>query len=186
MRRAGPVRYSSLQKWLHWGMALLIVVMIGVGLTMTRMAEGRVTNGLYELHKSFGVVVFTLAILRLLLRWVSGAPQPVPTVPLWQRTAARLSHGALYALIIAVPLAGWFATSFCCGPVKLFWTVDITAPVFADEALAKAVFWLHLGLALSLAGLVLVHVAAALQHHFIRRDETLRRMLPDRARAPSE
>ena len=182
--------YSAAQKWLHWGMALLIAILVSVGLTMTRLSEGPITNALYELHKSVGLIVLALALVRIGVRVSRGVPAPEPGVPTWQRLAARASHYALYGLIVLVPLAGWTATSSCCGPVKLFWTVPLTLPVPAEEEFSKAVFWFHFALAFTLIGVVFVHILGALQHHFVRRDNTLARMLPDRwlrvVAAPSE
>jgi cytochrome b561 len=160
-------------------MALLVVALVTVGLTMTRLGEGRVTGTLYELHKSIGLVVLALVVVRMAVRVARGVPPPEPGVPAWQRRAARASHYGLYGLLVLVPLAGWSATSSCCGPVNLFWSVPMTLPVPGEEAFAKAVFWIHYALAFTLLGLVVVHVAGALQHHLVRRDDTLNRMLPE-------
>ena len=138
--------YSAAQKWLHWSMAALIVLlMIPAGLTMTRLGEGETTNTLYELHKSFGMIVFGLAVVRVVVRLIRGAPPLEPGIPPWQRFAAYVSHYALYMLIFLVPLTGWAATSACCAPVNLFWTFPLTLPVPGDEDLAKTIFRLHYG-----------------------------------------
>jgi cytochrome b561 len=177
-----PLQYAPAQKWLHWLMAALIVlVMIPAGLTMTRLGEGETTNTLYELHKSFGVIIFALAVVRAGLRLIRGAPPLEPGIPAWQRFAAHVSHSALYMLIVLVPITGWIATSACCAPVNLFWTVPVTLPVAGGEDFAKAVFRLHYGFVYTLMAIVTIHVAAALHHHFVRRDRTLVRMLPDAA-----
>jgi cytochrome b561 len=180
-----PRSYSSAQKWLHWSIAaIILLVMIPAGLTMTRLGEGGATNTLYELHKSFGIIVFCLAVIRLIVRRARGAPPLEEGIPGWQRAAAYVSHYALYALILLAPLAGWTATSSCCAPVNLFWTVPLTLPVSGNEDFAKAVFRVHYGLVFLLMAVVMVHGGAALQHHFLRRDGTLRRMLPDTHRSP--
>lgn len=186
--RAGDVRfragagssgaYSPGQKALHWTMALIIVTLVPAGLTMTRLGPGSLTNTIYEVHKSFGLVIFALALVRLALRLLRGAPPLVPGLPAWQRAAAHGSHIALYILIVLVPLAGWAGTSACCAPVNLFWTLGLTLPVEGGMERAKQIFAVHQALALTLTGIVLIHVAAALHHHMIRRDATLRRMLP--------
>jgi cytochrome b561 len=124
-------RYAAAQKWLHWGRAVLIITLVAVGLTMTQLGEGKVTGILYELHKSVGLVVLALAIVRIGVRVARGGPAPEQGIPAWQRLAARASHHALYTLVVLVPLAGWTATSSCCGPVKLFSTVPLTLPVRA-------------------------------------------------------
>jgi cytochrome b561 len=102
----------------------------------------------------------------------------VPGLPSWQRAAAHGSHIALYILIVLVPVLGWAGTSACCAPVNLFWTVPLTLPVPGGMETAERIFALHKAMALTLAGIVVIHVAAALYHHLIRRDDTLRRMLP--------
>jgi cytochrome b561 len=174
-----PRSYSPAQKWLHWLMAAIIVlIMVPAGLTMTRLGEGPTTNTLYEIHKSFGVVVFSLAVIRAAFRLTRGAPPIEPNVPAWQRFAAHTSHYAMYLLIFLIPITGWVATSACCAPVNLFWTLPVTLPVPGGEDFAKAVFRLHYGFVYTLLGIVAIHVAGALQHHFIRRDRTLVRMLP--------
>ena len=91
-----PSSYSSAQKWLHWVIAAIIVlVMIPAGLTMTRIGDSALKNSLYELHKSFGMIVFALAAIRMVVRWRRGAPPVVQVVPAWQRAAAYASHYAL-------------------------------------------------------------------------------------------
>ena len=181
-----PVNFAPVQKWLHWTMAALIVVMACVGLTMTRIGEGPVTNFLYELRKSTGLVVLTLAVIRVAVRLSHGAPEIEPGVPAWQRTAAYATHYALYGLMLLVPLAGWTATSSCCPPVNLFWTVPLTLPVPGEEAFSHRVFQVHFALAYTLIAIVLLHVSGALQHHLIRRDKTLIRMLPGGRSARSD
>jgi cytochrome b561 len=174
-----PSAYAPIQKWLHWSMAaIILLIMIPAGLTMTRLGEGATTSALYELHKSFGLIVIGLAVIRAAVRLARGAPPVEPDVPSWQRFAAYVSHYALYMLIFLVPLTGWAATSACCAPVNLFWTVPLTLPAPEGEDIAKAIFRLHYGLVYTLMAIVAVHVAAALQHHYIRRDRTLARMLP--------
>jgi cytochrome b561 len=174
-----PLGFAPIQKWLHWSMAaIILLIMIPAGLTMTRLGEGSTTNTLYEVHKSFGLIVFSLAVVRAVVRLTKGAPPIESDVPSWQRFAAYVSHYALYLLIFLVPLSGWAATSACCAPVNLFWTVPLTLPVPEGEDLAKAIFRLHYGFVYTLMAIVAVHVAAALQHHFVRRDRTLIRMLP--------
>lgn len=177
-RQIPPRGYAPAQKWLHWSMALLVLVMVAVGLTMTNLGDGALKNGLYELHKSVGLTLLGLALIRIVVRSRRGAPPLEPNLPGWQRRAAYASHAALYALIVLAPLAGWIATSSCCAPVKLFWTVPLTFPAPGDEGFAKAVFQAHFALVFVLALVAAVHIGAALHHHFIRRDNTLRRMLP--------
>lgn len=174
-----PRRYSGLQKTLHWTMAALIVTQVAVGIAMTNLGEGPLTNNLYELHKSIGIAVLALALVRIAVRATRGAP-PLEPMPEWQRRAAQASHYTLYVLFVLVPLVGWIATSYCCKPVNFLWTVPMSLPV-PDAPTMEAAGWIfriHIALASALVAVVAVHVAGALQHHFIRRDRTLLRMLP--------
>lgn len=182
---AAPARYSALQITIHWLTAIIVIGMIAAGLTMTRLGPGPTTNLLYELHKTFGIIVFGLVILRIALRLTSGAPPVVDTIPPWQRIAARGSHLALYALLVLVPLIGWIATSTCCAPVNLFWTIPVTLPFYGGMEASKPIFLVHRVLGFSLAGLLLLHASAALHHHYVIKDDTLRKMLPGGRRADS-
>jgi cytochrome b561 len=177
--------YLPIQKALHWLMAALIFVLVPVGISIANILKpGPVTNALFEVHKSLGLTVFALALIRIAVRWRYGAPPLVPGLPAWQRTAATISHYGLYLLVVLTPLAGWTATSVCCAPVNLYWTVPVTLPVPpGDLEAAHPIFLVHNTLALTLTALVIVHVSAALYHHFRRRDETLLRMLPGAARS---
>ena len=135
-----PSRYSGAQKALHWTMAALIVTQVAIAIAMTNLGEGPLTNNLYELHKSFGLTVLALALVRVAIRSVRGAP-PFEPMPDWQRRAAQVSHAALYVLFILVPLIGWIATSYCCKPVKFFWTVPVSLPI-SDAPTMEAAGWI--------------------------------------------
>lgn len=174
-----PSRYSAAQKVLHWTMAVLIVVMVAVGLTMTNMGDGPLKNALYELHKSTGLLVLVLALIRVAVRRTRSAP-PLEPMPEWQRMAAYTSHYSMYVLIVLVPLMGWIATSYCCKPVNFLWTVPVSLPIPDAPTMeaAKPLFLIHFTLAFILAAIVTIHVTAALHHHFVKRDRTLLRMLP--------
>src|SRR4051794_10072772 len=98
-----PSRYSGAQKALHWAMAVLILAQVAIPIAMTTLGEGPLTNPLFELHKSFGLTLLALALVRFAIRSVRGAP-PFEPMPDWQRRAAQVSHATLYVLFILVPL----------------------------------------------------------------------------------
>ncbi len=177
---AVPARYSTLQIAIHWLTAIIILGMIPVGLAMTRIGPGPTTNLLYELHKSFGLIIIGIAVIRIGVRLAMGAPPVVTTIPPWQRIAARGTHLALYALIVLVPIIGWIATSTCCAPVNLFWTIPMTLPMDGGMEASKPIFLVHRIFAYTLAGILLLHAGAALHHHYVKKDDTLRKMLPGR------
>ncbi|GJD35051.1 cytochrome b [Methylobacterium aerolatum] len=172
-----PATYSPTQKLLHWAVALIVVEQVIVALAMTNVGEGPLQNQLYEMHKSFGLVVLALVLARVLVRLSRGAPAPEDGIPGWQRVAARVSHASLYLLILIVPLLGWAGTSACCAPVNLFGALPLTLPISGGMPVGEAILKVHGAAAFALTALVGVHVAAALHHHVVRRDGTLRRML---------
>lgn len=180
-----PEVYSAPHRAIHWITAILIIGLVPVGFYMASIpfpphpgANPPVKNTLYELHKSFGLIVLMLAIARLVVRRVKGVPPPEPTLTRFQRAASAAVHHTLYVLIFLVPFAGWLATSMCYGPVNLFWTVPMTLPFSGEQATCAAIYRVHLGGAILMTALVLVHVGAALMHLLVFRDGVFRRMWP--------
>jgi cytochrome b561 len=175
---------------LHWTMAVLILFLLGVGFFMTHFVDNMITRfELAQTHKSFGFVVFALGVVRIVWRVANPlAPaQPVGGKP-WEAAAARLTHLALYVLMILMPVSGWLMAS--ASPLNdanaypaqirnmvfgLFELPDPIAP--GDKALEAAFHAIHFYGALALATLLLLHAGAALKHHLVDRDAVLRRML---------
>ncbi len=172
-------RYTGTAIALHWLLALGIVIAFGMGLTMTGM-EGISPSKLrlFNWHKWLGVTLLALAALRLLWRLFHHAPPMPASVPQWQRQVAEFTHYALYALMFAIPLSGYFYSLAAGYPIVYLGVLPLPVLLGPDEQLKpvlKAVhFWLNMGL----AALVVAHVGAALKHHFIDRDGILKRMLP--------
>jgi cytochrome b561 len=175
---AGVDSYSGIAKLLHWIIALSVLIMVPIGLIMGRIASGDVQNLLYHLHRSFGVLVLALMLVRLLYRVVNSAPPPEPTLTGLQRAVSHLVHLALYALIIAQGLIGWVATSAYGADIWVFGLFIMPNLVAKDQSLAEPLFAVHDVLGFVVAGLLAMHIGAALFHHFIRKDGVLRRMLP--------
>ncbi|EYD75036.1 putative cytochrome b561 [Rubellimicrobium mesophilum DSM 19309] len=176
--RNGPETWGLVSRALHWLMAAGLLAMLPFGLWLARTQPSLGTLWLYGLHKSLGVMLLVLVLLRLV--WHRLSPPPVMLsegVAPWQLRLAATSHRALYALMLAVPLAGWSASSATGIDTVLFgrWTLPRIAPV--SEAWDRRGFALHLWLSVALAVLVAIHVAGALWRHWGHRDATLRRML---------
>lgn len=174
--------YGHTARLLHWITAAALAVTVPLGLAMTYRGNtldiwDGATDTLYSTHKLIGFVLLWVVIARLIHRWRRPPPPAEPDMPRWRQAAATATHGALYALLIVVPLLGWAGVSLFPS-LTLFGLFDLPAITAPDEARAKAVLALHGTLALLLAGLALVHLAAALEHHLIRRDGVLRRMWP--------
>ena len=170
---------------LHWLTFVLVLGMAFVGLLMVDMASSPAKIQVYALHKSFGLTVLALTALRLLWRLAGRTPQPVAGTAAWQHRLAQASHGALYLLLLAVPLSGWWFNS--AAGFGLRWFALLPLPRLtsfdpATKALARAT---HESLFYLLASVVLLHAAAALWHHYRLGDRTLSRMLsPDNAPRP--
>ncbi|WP_035053365.1 cytochrome b [Andreprevotia chitinilytica] len=176
-------RYSSAQIALHWLIALLIFSAFGLAwyfgsVEITSPATFKLKGSLIVWHKWVGITVLALVLIRLVLRVVRGAPAALPNQPAWQVKAAEATHYLLYALMVALPVIGWLLTSAKGYPVVLFKLVQLPDLVGKDEALGKTLQDVHEFAAYTLLALVALHAAAAIKHHFIDRDDTLKRMLP--------
>ena len=172
-------RYTGTAIFLHWLMGLAIVGNFCVGLYMSDLPMSMMRLKLYNYHKWAGATILLLAALRLLWRLTHRPPAELPA-PKWQHTAASVTHWGLYALFFAVPLVGWAYSSAAGFPVVWFGVLALPDFVGPDKALAEAIKPWHGALAWTMAALVLLHIAAALKHHFVDRDGLLRRMMPGR------
>jgi len=170
------LHYTRTAVALHWAVAGLILAGLFMGWTMTSMEITPQRLQVYNYHKWIGVTVLALALVRLAWRTTHAAPA-LPTMPRWQRVAARSGHGLLYVLMLAVPIAGWIYSNASGYPVVYLGKLPLPNLVERDRELAAAWVQVHGNLAMILAVLVGLHVLAALQHQFITRDNTLRRML---------
>jgi len=177
-----PARWSGLAIALHWLAGALILELIAHGFVMVHAPLGAATAfDLYQSHKSLGFVALALTGARLAVRLGSTAPAPPPS-PRWERRLAALVQAALYALTLVAVLAGWLLVSTSPLPIPtrffdLFAIPDIARP---DAALFAAATLTHEVTAWAIAGLVALHVAGALKHHWLDRDDVLSRMLPRR------
>jgi cytochrome b561 len=170
--------YSAAAKWFHWLTALLVLILIPAGITMTNLPDGPTKNDLYEYHKSFGMVVWVIAVLRIAYRLVRGAPPPDPSLTTFQRVASHAVHMLLYVLVFALPILGYAGTVMCCAPVNLFFTWPVPITLTGSEQTVKTIFWLHETGGLLLAALVIGHIGAALYHFLVRDDGVVARMMP--------
>lgn len=171
-------RYGSLLIGLHWLMLLLIAaVYAAIELRELYPRGSAIREGLKTLHYTLGLTIFLLVWLRLYARRRSPSPAIVPPPPRWQLSIAHLTELAMYLLMIAMPLLGWLLLSAEGDPISLF-GLPLPRLIGANEQLAGQLKEVHE--AIGTVGYVLigVHALAALVHHYIQRDSTLRRMLP--------
>ena len=172
-------RYDLPAITLHWLLALLILGSLSLGLYMADLPLTPLRLKLFNWHKWAGMTILLLSALRLLWR-LGHRPPPHLPMPAWQERAAHATHGTLYLLFFAVPVAGWAYSSASGFPVVLFGVLPLPDWVPVSRPLAAAFKAAHEVLAWALALLIALHVGAALKHHFIDRDALLRRMWPAR------
>ena len=175
-------RWGWLSQLLHWTIVVLIVWLAWLGLTMVEMPIGIARSNASALHKSLGLTLLALVTVRLVWRLFAGAPAALPGTPTWQARIADLTHVALYGLLLAMPLSGWLYNSASGFPLQWFKQFNLPAIAGRDAALAEIARQIHFWGFWLLVALVAAHTGAALYHHFVQRDDTLRRMLPMRLR----
>jgi cytochrome b561 len=170
-------RFTPLQRTLHWLMAVCILAMlfIGVGMVST-VAQKYLT--LVAIHKPLGIAILVLALIRLAVRVRYGAPPLPADLPEPMKLAAYLSHYALYALMIAMPLIGWAMLSAADYPVILWPSVWLPQIVPQSASLHTLLWNAHFYLAFLFFALILMHLAAGLFHALIRRDGVFDTMGP--------
>lgn len=174
-----PDRWGSVSKSLHWLIALLILALGIVGLLMGELPKTPKYFWVYTAHKSIGITVLVLVVLRLLWRLYAGAPRPVPGTPGWQERIASATHWLLYVMMFAIPLSGWlYESASGLRPFKLFGLLEMPKLVAPDERAAQLSHAFHEWGFWALILVVLAHAGAALYHHLQQRDATLVRMLP--------
>ncbi|MEP7297233.1 MAG: cytochrome b [Burkholderiales bacterium] len=177
MNASDNPRYTPVAIAFHWVLAIAIVGSFCVGLYMSDLPMSPARLKLFNWHKWAGITILALSALRLLWRLTHRPPADVP-MPTWQRRAAHATHIALYGLFFLVPLAGWAYSSAAGFPVVVFGVIPLPDFVPVDKALAEVLKSRHHMLAFALAFVVLLHIAAALKHHFLDRDGLLQRMWP--------
>jgi cytochrome b561 len=172
-----PQRFTSLQRLLHWIMAICILTMlfIGVGMVSTVMPK---YLPLISAHESLGVTILVLALIRLAVRLRYGAPALPASLPEPMKLAAHLSQYVLYALMIGLPLIGWAMVSTADYPIVLYGGIRLPTILPQSDSLHTLLWDAHFYLAFAFFALVLLHLAAALFHAFVRRDGVFETMAP--------
>jgi cytochrome b561 len=170
--------WGSVSRLFHWGLGLVIIGMIAYGWWMNHF-PARADRFFYRsVHADIGYVVLLLTVIRLIWRWINLVPALPSDTPRWQRIAARVSHGALYGVTILVAMLGW-AHSGAHKPDygDWFWLFRVPQITSTDKAAAQAYEDRHILFAYVLLALIVIHVAAAIWHHFVKRDSVTARMI---------
>jgi cytochrome b561 len=180
-------RWGSVQIGLHWTVAaLILLVQVPAGLTMVSVQPGSLQNFLYNVHKNVGLIIFLLACFRLAWRWAHPVPFLPPDLPRWQAVAARTTHALLYLLIFLLPTTGFLYTTLSGFPVPFLMVWDLSKLVPVNKPLGEVFETAHIWLTYVLYATAALHVAGALQHHLVRKDWVLRRMLSSEEPALAE
>ena len=187
--RLGNTRetYGLVHQILHWSVALGIIAMIALGVFMERLPDGTADEvarkvWLYSLHKTVGIALLVLALLRI--AWAAAQPHPNLLHGGWEALAAKTVHWLLYALIVAMPVFGWLHHAALAGYAPIWWPAvggfDWGSLPFVPKSPAVAHFFgtAHWVTGYAIAGLLLLHVGGALKHALVDRDRTLARMVP--------
>lgn len=168
--------YTVTARVLHWLTAVLVLIQIPLGLAIANLKLGAWQDLLYNGHKSIGAILIPIVLFRLLYR-LTHAPKPLPPdIPPFQRFAAEALHWSLYALLVVQGFLGWVATSAYPAPIPVFGLFELPPIWHEDRALSEQLLRVHRVIGITLAVLLVGHIGAALQHHFIRRDRVLMRM----------
>lgn len=170
--------YTPLAKSLHWLMALMVFGLLGLGFYMSDLPLSPEKLQLYSWHKWAGVTVFVLVWVRLVWR-ITHRPPPMSSGLYGAvKVAAMAGHWMLYVLMAVIPLSGWLMSSAKGFQTVWFGVLPIPDLIGKDKALGRSLAELHSALNVGFLLLIVVHALAALMHHFVHKDDTLRRMLP--------
>lgn len=169
-------RFGIIAILFHWVIAILIIGMLCVGLYMKQLPIGLEKLQWYGLHKEFGILILMLVIVRLTWRIINVTPS-LAALPAWEKYSARAVHYAFYFFMFAMPITGWMMTSAAGLPPSFFGLFTLPSLVAPDDHLRHLLAETHKYLAFALIATVCLHIAAALKHQLMDKDNILRRML---------
>jgi cytochrome b561 len=169
--------YTFTARVLHWTTATLVLFMLPLGLVIANNWGGPLQDWLYDLHRSIGALLIPIILARLIYR-LGHKPPPLPDdIPPWQQFVAEATHWSLYGLLIVQPFVGWIGVSAYPATIRVFGLFDLPSIWHEDRAFSDKVLFLHSLIGLAITLLAAAHIGAALQHHFVRKDRILARML---------
>lgn len=168
-------RFGLVNILLHWIMAILIIGMLVLGLYMVSLPISLEKLKLYGWHKEYGFIVLALAMFRLFWRITNITPHL--SLPFLEMLAARAMHWAFYGFMFAMPISGWLITSAAGLPASFFGLFTLPNLISTNEEYRQLFQWVHQWLGYGLIVAIVLHASAALKHHFINKDDILRRMI---------
>ncbi|HJD44039.1 MAG TPA: cytochrome b [Candidatus Paenalcaligenes intestinipullorum] len=170
-------RYSLSLRFLHWLLALLLIIGLGVGLVMTDMPLSPFKLKVYSWHKWLGVSIFFLVLIRLCVRIRQSVPELPRSMSASEQALAGIGHALLYGLMVCIPLSGWLMSSAMGFQTVWFGVIPLPDLIPKNEELGDQLVVLHSWLNWGLIFMIVAHVGAALKHQFIDKENFLRRML---------
>lgn len=167
--------YGTISKIFHWIIFLLALVMVFVGYFMGDIKDEALRGQVVNVHKMVGLAILVMMVLRAI--WASFNTKPsLPGTPVWEKWAERFVHYSLYAILFAMPIAGW-VMSVAAGYAPRLGSWSISLPIPQSKTTSDTAFTVHNTLAIVLIVFVSIHVLAALYHYFFKKDNVLQRML---------
>lgn len=177
--RNTTLRWGSLAQLFHWVIVALVITQFVLGTLSASLPAASLKKLTYITpHKSIGITILVLAVLRLAWRWMNPTPPLPNTLKPYERGLAHFTHVALYVLLFVMPLTGWIMSSARAFPVSWFGIVQLPDLVGRNTALYETLHTTHAILAWTLGAIAVLHAAAAFKHHFVLKDDVLKRMIP--------
>jgi cytochrome b561 len=177
--------YGQFAKFLHWGMALMVIILIAVGTYMAGLDKADPSKmQLMGMHKSFGVIFMQFAILRVIWSRINNSPKLPNVLATWEKLLSKTITGSLYILMLAIPFSGYAMTNLFGYPVSLFGLVDLPILFGKNPEMGLLAKQAHVILVYTLITVLFAHIAGALKHRFLDKPEAdvLPRMLPIKQR----
>ena len=178
MLRNTDQSWGAPAKLLHWTIAALVFVQIALGWAAVSWRLSPMKLDLFVWHKSTGLLILALMVVRVAWRVVNVAPSLPADIASLERRIARASHVLLYLLLLLMPMTGWVVHSAANIPFRMFWLIPLPTIVAPDKATADLAARAHYAIFVVLSVLLAVHIGAAFRHHFRKRNDVLMRMLP--------
>lgn len=177
--------YGKFAKFLHWVMALMVIVLIAVGTYMAGLDKADPSKmQLMGMHKSFGVIFMQFAILRVIWSRLNNSPKLPDVLASWEKLLSKTITGSLYLLMLAIPFSGYVMTNLFGYPVSLFGLIDLPVLFGKNTEMALLAKQVHFLLVYTLMAALFAHITGALKHRFLDKPEAdvLPRMMPIKPR----
>ena len=169
--------YGVFSKSLHWLIALAMIILIAVGWIMVGLSNESIWYyRALDFHQALGLAVLILFVVKIIWLWVTPNPEFIPTIAPWRRYAAHIVHTLFIVAMVLIPVSGYLFATSLGDPIPVYNLFEIPGVITLSKQMSKWVIDFHAYYAYTCAGLIVLHSLAVLQHHFVDKDDTLRRM----------